>query len=39
MKIEKTLRLVYRREASLSHAARSFLALVRARKSSLSEKR
>ncbi len=30
MKIEKTLRLVYRREASLSHAARSFLEIVKA---------
>ncbi len=29
MKIEKILRLVYRRESSLSHAARSFLDLVR----------
>ncbi|MGH9843718.1 MAG: LysR family transcriptional regulator [Blastocatellia bacterium] len=29
MKIEKTLRLVYRREASLSHAARSFLEIVK----------
>ncbi|HMV51593.1 MAG TPA: LysR family transcriptional regulator [Blastocatellia bacterium] len=29
MKIEKTLRLVYRREASLSHAAKSFLEIVK----------
>lgn len=29
MKIEKTLRLVYRRESSLSHAAKSFLDLVK----------
>jgi len=29
MKIEKILRLVYRREASLSHAARSFLEIVK----------
>jgi DNA-binding transcriptional LysR family regulator len=29
MKIEKTLRLVYRREQTLSHAAKSFLELVR----------
>jgi len=29
MKIEKTLRLVYRREASLSHAAKSFLDIVK----------
>lgn len=29
MKIEKTLRLVFRREASLSHAAKSFLDLVK----------
>ena len=39
MKIEKTLRLVYRREASLSHAARSFLDLVRLQKNSTPEKR
>jgi DNA-binding transcriptional LysR family regulator len=31
MKIEKTLRLVHRRETSLSHAARSFLDLVKSR--------
>lgn len=31
LKIEKPLRLVFRREASLSHAAKSFLDLVRAR--------
>jgi DNA-binding transcriptional LysR family regulator len=30
MKIEKNLRLVYRREASLSHAAKSFLEIVKA---------
>lgn len=29
MKIEKTLRLIYRREASLSHAAKSFLEIVK----------
>lgn len=29
MKIEKTLRLVYRRETSLSHAAKSFLEIVK----------
>ncbi len=29
MKIEKTLRLVYRREASLSHAAKSFLDIIK----------
>jgi len=29
MKIEKVLRLVYRRESSLSHAAKSFLELVK----------
>jgi hypothetical protein len=29
MKIEKVLRLIYRRESSLSHAAKSFLDLVR----------
>ncbi len=29
MKIEKALRLIYRRESALSHAARSFLELVR----------
>lgn len=29
MKIEKTLRLVFRRESNLSHAARSFLELIR----------
>lgn len=29
MKIEKTIRLVYRREASLSHAAKSFLEIVK----------
>ena len=29
MKIEKTIRLIYRRESSLSHAARSFLEIVR----------
>jgi len=29
MKIEKILRLVYRRESSLSHAAKSFLELVK----------
>jgi DNA-binding transcriptional LysR family regulator len=29
MKIEKTLRLVYRREQTLSHAAKSFLDLVK----------
>lgn len=33
MKIEKTLRLVYRREASLSHAAKSFLDIVKEQKS------
>lgn len=32
MKIEKTLRLVYRREASLSHAAKSFLEIVKEQK-------
>lgn len=32
MKIEKNLRLVYRREASLSHAAKSFLEIVKARR-------
>jgi len=32
MKIEKILRLVYRRETTLSHAAKSFLKLVRERK-------
>ncbi|MFN0088551.1 MAG: LysR family transcriptional regulator [Blastocatellia bacterium] len=32
MKIEKTIRLIYRRESSLSHAAKSFLEIVRARK-------
>ena len=31
MKIEKTLRLVFRREANLSHAAKSFLELLRKR--------
>ncbi len=31
MKIEKTLRLVYRREQSLSHAAKSFLDIVKER--------
>lgn len=31
MKIEKLIRLVYRREESLSHAAKAFLALVEAR--------
>ncbi|MDQ3013342.1 MAG: LysR family transcriptional regulator [Acidobacteriota bacterium] len=31
MKIEKTIRLVYRREASLSHAAKSFLEIVKDR--------
>jgi LysR family transcriptional regulator, low CO2-responsive transcriptional regulator len=30
MKIEKTLRLVYRREQTLSHAAKSFLELIKA---------
>jgi hypothetical protein len=30
MKIEKTLRIVFRREQSLSHAARAFLDLVKA---------
>jgi DNA-binding transcriptional LysR family regulator len=34
MKIEKTLRLVFRREESLSHAARAFLELVRETRSS-----
>ncbi|HEX9003695.1 MAG TPA: LysR family transcriptional regulator [Blastocatellia bacterium] len=29
MKIEKTIRLIYRREASLSHAAKSFLEIVK----------
>jgi DNA-binding transcriptional LysR family regulator len=29
MKIEKVLRLIYRRESSLSHAAKSFLELVK----------
>jgi DNA-binding transcriptional LysR family regulator len=32
MKIEKTLRIVYRREHSLSHAAKSFLELVKSRR-------
>lgn len=32
MKIEKTLRLVFRREANLSHAAKSFLELLRKRR-------
>ncbi len=31
MKIEKTLRIVYRREQSLSHAAKSFLDIVKAK--------
>jgi DNA-binding transcriptional LysR family regulator len=31
MKIEKTLRIVYRREQSLSHAAKSFLEIVKAK--------
>jgi DNA-binding transcriptional LysR family regulator len=35
MKIEKTLRLVYRREASLSHAAKSFLEIVKAQRGEL----
>lgn len=39
MKIEKTLRLVYRREASLSHAAKSFLEIVKAHCTFLTEKK
>jgi len=35
MKIEKTLRLVYRRESSLSHAAKSFLDIVREQRGEL----
>lgn len=35
MKIEKTLRLVYRREASLSHAAKSFLEIVKEQRGAL----
>ncbi len=37
MKIEKMLRLVYRREQSLSHAAKSFLEIVRAHRDGLAK--
>ena len=37
MKIEKMLRLVYRREQSLSHAAKSFLEIVRAHRNGLAQ--
>ncbi|HKQ79383.1 MAG TPA: LysR family transcriptional regulator [Blastocatellia bacterium] len=35
MKIEKVLRLIYRRESSLSHAAKSFLELVKSEQSAI----
>jgi DNA-binding transcriptional LysR family regulator len=37
MKIEKMLRLVYRREQSLSHAAKSFLEIVRTHRNGLAQ--
>lgn len=37
LKIEKMLRLVYRREQSLSHAAKSFLEIVRAHRNGLAQ--
>ena len=37
MKIEKMLRLVYRREQSLSHAAKSFLEIVREQRNGLAQ--
>jgi hypothetical protein len=37
LKIEKMLRLVYRREQSLSHAAKSFLEIVRAHRNGLAK--